>query len=230
MNLNETRNFIINGQIKSYEDLGVFVTKMPPVPKPQRSIESIQVSGSNKVLHIDNGNYLPINYSFTILLLDPKKIDDFKLKSPIFGQIEFSIYPGKVYSYCLKNQIDFSLYANTCIEIPIQLELQPLAESPEKSFTFTSNSNFYISGSENSFPVLKLTGKGTITLNSKKIKTTEENIIIDCELMEAFNEAKLNKNDKVIIDDFPCLNPGLNNITFDSTITKVEVIYRERWS
>ena len=202
---------------------------MPPIPKAQRSIETIQVVGSNKVLHVDNENYLPINYSITVLLLDPSKIDILKSKLPLFGKIEFSIYPGKIYTFCLKNQIDFSLYSNTCLEIPIQFELQPLAESEEKTISFSSAANFLISGTEKSYPIIKTTGKGTITLNNRKIKTLEDNLIVDCCLKEAYNSSKLNKNNKVIIDDFPFLIPGNNTISFESGISQVEIVYCEEW-
>ncbi len=229
MNLDCVRSFKIDNQIRSKEDLKVFVTKMPPIPKAQRSIESIQVLGSNNILHVDNGNYLPINYSLTVLLLDPADIDDFKTNLPLFGKIEFSIYPGKIYTYCLKNQIDFSLYSNAALEIPLQFELQPLAEAEEKTISFSAAATFLVYGNENAYPIIKITGKGTLTLNNKKIKTLEDNLIIDCKLMEAYNSSNLNKNNKVMIDDFPFLIPGNNNITFDSTITNIELVFNEEW-
>ena len=53
--------FIYNGI--SSKDMGVILKKLPPITKPKKRIEIVQVPGRNGTLHIDENCYEPINIS-----------------------------------------------------------------------------------------------------------------------------------------------------------------------
>ena len=46
--------------------------------------------------------------------------------------------------------------------------------------------------------------------------------------MQCFNE-EIAKNDKVILDEFPILNVGINDITLGEGISSVTIKYRQGW-
>lgn len=222
--------FTFNG-LNSFNDLGIVITEMPPIILPKRDIESIQIEGSNRILHIDKGAYLAISITIKCLLLDNTKLEQLKQVFKASGEIEFSDYPEKIYKCRNVNQIDFSRYANTSFikEFPLQLELEPIAYgSSIKTINFTEASSFTVGGTENTNPKITVTGTGTITINNISVQFLEDNITLDCENMEATSN-NLSKNHKIVLDDFPYLTPGKNKILFSEGITNVEISYKERW-
>lgn len=222
--------FIFNG-LHSFNDLGIVITKMPPIVLPQRDIESIQIEGSNRILHIDKGAYLAIAITIECVLLDNTKIDQLKQLFKASGEIEFSDNPGRIYKCRNVNQIDFSRFTSISFvkEFPLQLELEPIAySSTVKTINFTSDDSFTVDGTENTNPNITVVGTGTITINNTAVQLLETNITLDCENMEAISNS-ISKNDKIILDEFPYLKPGENTIILSEGIESVEISYKERW-
>lgn len=228
--MNDFPTFAFNG-FNSYKDLGIIVTKMPPIFLSKRDIQSIQIEGSNRILHVDNEAYLLSDVSIECILVDISKLDKLKKTFSEIGEIEFSNNPGRIYRCTIVNQVNFSKYCNSdsIKEFPLQLELEPLAYSKEsKVLNIDTSGSFNIDGTENSNPMIKVTGIGTVTLNNISVQFLENNITLDCENMEATTNL-ISKNDKVILNDFPYLIPGNNTIVLSDGIENVEISYKERW-
>ena len=80
--------FIYNG-INS-KDMGVILKELPPIIKPKRRMEIIQVPGRNGTLHIDENCYEPISISLECTLksnIDARSITNWLTN---FGTITFS--------------------------------------------------------------------------------------------------------------------------------------------
>lgn len=227
MILNEFKTFIFNDK-DSYEDFGIIVTNMPPIPLPERDISSIQVQGSNRILHIDNGAYKKFDYTIECILKDLSKLDDLRKLFRTEGTIELSILPGRKFNCRNINQIDFENFVNAGVSFPLILEMEPLSYSKEeKTLEFTESSDFIVGGNEQTVMKMTVIGTGEITLNNVSFQILESGITLDTDLQEAYN-GFLSKNDKVILDDFPVLNPGENTITLPENMT-VTISYNERW-
>lgn len=73
-------------------------------------------------------------------------------------------------------------------------------------------------------------GKVSVGGTTVEIKAIENQIILDCELMDAYREvgdgAKENKNSSISAPEFPVLQPGENTINWDGGITGLEIIPR----
>lgn len=228
--MNEFPTFTFNG-LNSYTDFGIVITEMPPIFFPKRDIESIRVEGSNKILHVDKGAYLPATPSIKCILLDTSKLDQLKLLFKATGEIEFSDNPDRIYRCTVTNQIDFSKYCgiSKIREFPLQLELESVAYSKKsKELIFTYGDTFNVDGTENTYPIITVKGTGIVTLNNMKVQFLESEITLDCEMMEAVSN-NLSKNDKVIADDFPYLVPGQNQISISGEVESVNIVYKERW-
>lgn len=219
-------NFVFNNV--SSDDLGLIIKEMPPIVRAAKNIESIEVNGRNGSLHIDNGTYKSTNITISCIVKDLTKIDNIKNILQGTGNLQLSTVRGRTFKATIMNQIDFTKYLRTLREFPLQLELEPFSYSEEKNISFTTDSNFNISGNVETYPIINITGTGTITLNNISIEVLSSEIIIDCEFMEC-TKNNLNMNSLVVLDEFPKLVPGNNTLSIGTGISMVVISYKERW-
>ena len=213
----------------SSDSLSLIVKSMPLVPRAQKNIESIEIPGRNGKLYIDNENYLSINYTINCISLDKNKIDDIKSTFQGKGKLTLSKYNDRFWNATIKNQIDFSKYLNYLNEFPLQLELDPIAYSiTETVETISTDGINNVGGNSIVYPLIKVSGVGSFSVNGYEITVSESNISIDCDLMNCFN-GLISKNDKVILSEFPKLTPGNNPISLGDGVTSIEIRYRKGW-
>ena len=228
MNLDNMPYFVFNNTKST--SLGIVIKELPPIVKAAKDIESISISGSNRMLHIDNGTYKSKTYKVKCALLDLTKINQIKQLLDSTGTLELSSEPNIVYRAVVKNQIDFGKYLSYLKDFTITFELDPIGYSKTAiANTYTASSNsFTVGGNVITYPTLVITGVGTITLNNKQVQVLETGITVDCELMNCTKNGS-NKNDKVILDVFPNLIVGSNTLVLGQGITSVSVEYKEGW-
>ncbi len=219
--------FIFNGH-DSEKDLGLIIKEMPPISKAAKDIETINVNGRNGSLHIDNGTYRSIDTTISCIIKDSSKIDLIKSCLDGTGELKLSTVPDRTFIATIKNQIDLSKYLSVLMEFPLQLELQPFSYGDSKNISYNESSSFFISGNVKTYPIITVSGTGILTINNISIEVLESDIVIDCDLMNCSNNG-IDKNDMVIIDDFPFLNPGENTLNLGDGITNVDINYFERW-
>ena len=221
--------FIFN-ELDSYDDLGIIIKEMTPIILPERDVESLQVEGSNRILHIDNGAYKAIKVKMKCSLWDVSKIDTLKQLFKAEGEIEFSDEPGRIYKCRNTNQVEFARFKGLTgvREFTLNFEIEPVAFGTEQTLSFTESDSFEIDGTEDSNPVITVVGTGILSLNGVQVEFLESGITLDCEYMEAY-ASSISKNDKVVLDEFPTLSPGENDLIIPNTITSVSISYRERW-
>lgn len=211
-------------------DLGITVKNMPLLPRAERDIETINVSGRNGNLHIDNGTFRSNSYTISCIIEDITKIDSIKSTFIGTGKLILSKYSDRYFIATIKNQISFDKYLNYLQEFPLQFDIEPIAyHLTDEILEYTSsNASFDIGGNVEVAPKMTITGTGTVTLNGVSVQVAETGIEIDCELMNCTKEG-LNKNDKVTLDSFPKLNPSENSITLGNGISKVKLVYKRGW-
>lgn len=213
----------------SSNSLGIIVKEMNLVPRSAKNIESISINGRNGSLHIDNKNYLSKEYSIACILLNKEHIDEICSLFIGTGKLTLSKYPNRYFVGTIKNQIDFETYSTLLNEFPLQFELEPISYSVSETIEeITKVSSIEVSGNVEVYPIINITGTGIVNINGYPMEILESGITIDCNLMQCYN-GNIAKNDKVILDSFPILSPGNNNITFDSSITKVIIKYNAGW-
>ena len=210
--------------------LGIIVKKMPLIPLAEKDIESIQISGRNGNIHIDNGTYKAINYTINCVMSDPTKIDNIKKTFNGTAKLVLSKYSDRYFIATIKNQVSFDKYLNVLQEFPLQFELQPiaLANNLTETTISASTSNLSVGGNVEIKPIIIVNGIGQVTINSVTIETLETGITIDCDLMNC-TKNNLNVNDKVVLDKFPSLISGTNTIVLGNGITNITLKYREGW-
>jgi len=223
--------FIYNG-INS-KDMGVVLKSLPPITKPKRKIEAIQVPGRNGKLYIDENCYETISVSLECALkrnVDPRKITEWLVE---FGTITFSDEIDKFYKAAIINSIPLSRVFRVYREFIIQLELQPIAMSIEE-YEYNCNDNdihtLDIESTALMNPYIKVTGSGEVqlTINNSicNLNIDDEYIELDCELQNAFKDVE-NKNNKMN-GEFPILKPGENKIQVIGDAS-IQIKYRKAY-
>lgn len=228
MNLNNLPYFIFNGQKST--DLGIIIQELPPISKAEKNIDTISINGRNGNLHIDNGTYKSKTYSVKCTLMDETKINDLKTLLDSSGILELSTEPNIEYKATISNQIDFSKYLKYLKQFVINFDVDPIGYSKTLTTnTYSSLENvFEINGTANVAPIIKVTGTGTFTLNNRQVEVLETGITIDCDLMNC-TKNNINKNNKVVLDEFPELTVGENTLNLGSGIISIELSYKEGW-
>lgn len=211
------------------ESLDIIVKEMPLVPRAQKNIESISVNGRNGALHIDNKNYLPINYTIDCISKNKDKVDEINSKLIGTHQLTLSKYPGRYWNATIKNQITFAKYLTYFNEFPLQFELDPIAYSIEETTeTLESNASILVEGNVETYPIITISGVGSVIINGYTLIVNESDITIDCNLMQCYMH-NISKNDMVELDEFPKLKVGINDVVLGEGIEKVVIKYRKGW-
>ena len=213
--------------------MGVILKELPPITRPKKRIEILQIPGRNGTLHIDENCYEPITISLECTLkknIDPRNITNWLTNT---GTVTFSDELDKYYNATIINSIPLERVFRIYREFIVQLELQPIAYSIQEytyNCTDTSVNKLKIDSTAEMFPYIKVTGTGQVQVNiNNKICTLiidEQYIELDCELQNAFKGTK-NKNNKMN-GEFPTLLPGDNTIQITGNAT-MQIKYRKAY-
>lgn len=232
--------FIYND--KSSEDFNIKIKTINNLSSPQRSIEKILVPGRNGELILDNGNFenfiLTIECYLNCLSEDKNVISkeikrwlqsDFSYKKLILSDdLEFYYE-----AYC-DTKLDFEYVSSNFESFLISFSCKPYKkEINENVITITESINIY-NDYMPSNPLIKVVGSGdvTISINNQELilKGLEDEIEVDCEFMNAYkkiNEDIVLLNNKMY-SDFPILEAGENQISFEGNVSKIEIT--PRWA
>lgn len=229
---------IINGT-SSRQITGLLIQSLPPITKPQIRTEKEEIDGRDGDIVTKLG-YAAYDKTISIGLHGDYNVDDVISFFQTSGIIQFSNEIDKYYYFDTYDNIDF----NRLIRFKtanVTLHVQPFkfsadetpivreTESEENYITIRNIGNIY------SRPTLKITGEGNIiiTINDNQILSidlpnTETTIIIKD--MNAVNENGdyLNRLVTGNYDD-AILKPGLNYLTVNGVVSKIEIEKYSRW-
>lgn len=225
--------FFIFNNISS-RDKGIFVNRLPPIAKPEKNYEEIEIPGRNGKLYIDNGNFNNFTYEITCTLMPGTNIRSISNWLNGEGKLILSTELDKYYNVIVKNQIDFEQIYKVCNEFVVVFDVYPISYGTiEKEININEMSTITITESTYKIkPYIKIEGSGniTLTINNKSVilNDIQEYIELDCELEEAFKD-NINCNNKIYCLDFPELQVGKNVIEFLGNITNIYIKYREAY-
>lgn len=235
INKDDLQYFIYDGI--SSADFNIIITKTNQLSSPERNIEIIEIDGRNDHLLIDKGNYKPFNLEIECYI-DAEENNICEISRNIkkwlqsdfkFKKLIFSDDPEYYYEASCINKLDIEEVINLLGEFKITFLCNPLKKKINSDFpiVLTNNTTLY---NENivSNPYIKVVGSGNITVNINNqkliLKGVEEYIEVDTELYNCFKGSE-NQNNKMY-SDFPVLEEGKNNISWEGNVTRVEIIPR----
>lgn len=233
------RDYIILNGTSSQTIAGLLIQNLPPISKPKQRVEIEEIDGRDGdiVTYLGYGAY---DKEFKIGLFGSYDVDEIISYFNSQGTVIFSNEEDKYYNYQIVEQIDFDKLLRFK-EATVKMHVQPFkysAEDNQKVFSVDSNTtniNIRNSGNIYSRPVLTITGSGSIDLYLNDIQLFVINmdsytsITIDTNNMNAYNgNTLLNRNVTGSYDNFK-LNVGKNIISWNGSISKIEIDNYSRW-
>lgn len=225
---------IIWKDIESTEIKGLMICELPPITKPKMRVQETLIDGVDGSI-IEELGYEPYDKKLQIGLANKFDIDEVIKYFTGEGNVTFSNEPDKYYKAKIIEQIDYErlLRYRTASVI---FRVQPYKyELYENSVIITeSGKNVNNNGLEESKPIMKITGSGTIELLINDLLVfrytfpeDETEVVIDSERQDAYLGAVLkNRN---MTGDFPVLKSGSNKVSWTGTITSIEIEPKSRW-
>lgn len=231
-------NFTFNE--KSSLDFGLMIQEKSVFSAPKRDVSKITVPGRNGDLKIDNGRFenIPVKYKCCI-------VDIYKNFDTLTRQIKSWLMSGGVGYFELTDTyndgffrlasydsaVEISDYLKQAKTVEINFDCKPFLYSKTGQRKMKINQPTSIQNPYNipSLPYIKIKGNGLIKLNINgkvySFANVNEFVEVDSQLMNAFKGLEL-QNDKMAGDDFPTLVSGENKISWEGTVSALEIIPR----
>lgn len=217
---------------KSSNDFGMIVNKLPPITKPMKKTETVEIDGLNGDITIDNG-YAAYDKMVEVTFLTKPDVDALNHWLSGSGQLILSNESDKYYDAEAHTEVEL-IREKAFYTAIITFHVQPYKHLiEEETVAGTASVTVTNQGYEESLPVIKLTGSGDVEVKIDNVTictvTIDDGyVILDSEKQEAYTETALkNRN---MLGEFVKLPSGETTITTTGTVTAIEVQARSRWT
>lgn len=232
-------SFTFNGVASS--TYGIYIKDKMVYGAPARSVSTITIPGRSGDLLIDNGRfenfrgwydcYFIPNNTYTTLQSLSRAVKAWLNPSVNYYTLTDTYNVGYFRKAAFSSQLDF---VETLLKVgsaKIAFNCKPFLYLTTGLNTITLTQAGTVTNPElfPSYPYIKITGSGDVTLSigstSFVLTAIGPSIEIDSEIMNVFRGGT-SLNSKMTSDGFPTLEPGANAISWTGTVTKVEIIPR----
>ena len=229
-------NYVIFNEKDSRLIKGLIICELPPITKPKMRVQETQIDGVDGSI-IEELGYESYDKQLKIGLTREADIDEVMEYFNGAGTIVFSNEDDKYYKVKIIEQVNYERLVRFRTAI-VTFRTQPfkyLYNESYQKFTNTSVPLIAINkGLQNSKPLIKLVGSGTIEFKlegslvfSYAFPSGETEVYIDSEKEDAYlGNVLKNRN---MVGDFPIFKKGRNSITVEGSVTEVTVIANSRW-
>lgn len=231
------RNYFTFDSVDS-RTYGVYISGSGVFNAPERAVDFISVPGRNGALvgtekRLEN---IDVTYPAYIYASTDSNLSSLKsilLSRTSYKRLEDSYHTDEFRKAVFVGEFDVEPDKNlraAQFDITFNCKPQRWLKSGEATTTITTTgttiSNPTLFASQ---PMITVTGYGDMYIGSQKITIQQmyTSVVIDSEVGDCYSGLN-NANPYITFqtDEFPVLEPGSNSITFDNTITKVEIIPR----
>jgi phage-related protein len=212
-------------------EFGIHVSEQPPLTIPAERATYTNVPGRSGSLTTLEGDdvYDDLVLTATCFVLDAARIPEIAAWLKGSGMITFANRQGGFHYARIANQISFEkiLRGNPHKSFAVNFRCKPFwyAENVGTIMLTTSGTVINNPGSVFSEPVITVYGSGDITLmvglTIVELEGITDSITLDTTIMEAYSStASMNSN---MSGNFPLLVPGMNAVSWNGSVTKIEV-------
>lgn len=224
---------------------GLFVGGQQTFGSPARDVTKVTIPGRNGDLVRDNGRYMNISISYTVVIMPENSLHDFpamarKLKSDLlsvkgYARLEDTYQPDYFRLARVDGSLEFETGAyNVHGKTQIVFDCMPqlFRKDGEVAQTFSAAGEINNPTAFDAKPVIRVNGSGncSVTIGNQIITISDLTgyVDIDCETMNCYNGVE-NCNSKVTLGSqgFPVLPPGDTGVAFAGGTTSV--IITPRW-
>lgn len=226
------RNYFTFGNFDS-RDFGVFTIREGVYNAPNRAYSVVSVPGRDGDLMIDQGRMENTDVKYPCLIYRAFDSNLEGLRSALLShhgyvRIVDSFHPDEYRLGVFMDELSViptTLGDGGTFDVVFNCKPQRFLISGETAVTGTSIENPTLFPSK---PLIRVTGYGTLTVGHDSVTIAQHSqsyIDIDSDIEDCYC-GTANMNQYVSLDDFPELEPGINGISKDSTITAVEITPR----
>lgn len=216
---------------------GLLICELPPISKPKMRIKETVIDGVDGSF-IEELGYESYDKTMKIGLTRDYDIDEVMDYFNGEGNLIFSNEDDKLYKAKIINQIDYQRllrFKTANITFRVQPFKYSTSEVSKKvNITDETSINVYNNGNVVSKPQIKIYGTGVInfklegrTIFTYTFSSDDTYVVIDSDKQDAYVGSIL-KN-RFMNGDFPIFQKGKNTISWDGTITKIEISNYSRW-
>lgn len=219
-------------------ELNMKLTEYPSVPMTNEEYEEVTIEGRNGSVYINKGTYPDKKITFVFTKASNKLDIDLEFIQDWLTNINDNrlIYCREDRCYLVKKVVigeflkEFKTYGN----IEVTFICEPFSSSLESLKQEITQNNFilYYSGTAKSDTLIRIYGSGNVQLTidneTMLIKNIENYVDIDSKLMQ-IRDSNGQSKDYDSIGDFVTFEPGLHNISYMGTVTKIKVEYYLRY-
>lgn len=204
--------------------VGLRLKTLPDEVIPARKHEKLGIQTRDGDLLRDFETYETYRLTFDCYLVNDYTLENIRnLKAMLSqgeGELVMGWKPDHVYKARLVSQVSFKEIIDNSASVQIQFEVQPFATLNSGQKVIEGKGRFTVINPTafTSKPIIKViptSGRATFYVNDDQVAFVRlsEEIILDSELEECFNEAGDNLNHYLdILSDFPLLKPDINTI------------------
>lgn len=225
--------FEFNGERST--DYGLTINSIPEHGTAEQRVETYEVPGRNGCLVRDTGAYSTVSQKYDVWYTPRGESPGAAFHaiarwlSPAGFQILRDSYDPDCFRMARRiGGLSLENWMHRKGRVSIEFECQPERWLDEGQLTQEPSSgddlyNHWMTA----YPVITLTGDGTITIGdySVTIATSPGEIILDCENQNAYNGSGNQNSHVTLSNGFPKLVPGQNTVTY-SGFTAVKIIPR----
>lgn len=217
---------------------GLIIQTLPAISKPQMRTAVTQIDGMDGDI-TDLLGYTSYEKDVIIGLKPGYDIDAIAKYFSGAGTLVLSNEPTRVYNVDLYNQVDFEQlfrYRTATVKFWAQPYKYLLGETPT-TLNISGQTSLSVTnqGLENSKPLIRLVGSGTVTIKLGGIDQFvyvfpggDTDAFFDSDSQDAYVTAGL--RNAAMTGDFIILPPGASTIGWSGgTLTRIEVTPRSRW-
>ena len=216
---------------------GLLICELPPISKQKMRIKETVIDGVDGSF-IEELGYESYDKTMKIGLTRDYDIDEVMDYFNGEGNLIFSNEDDKLYKAKIINQIDYQRllrFKTANITFRVQPFKYSTSEVSKKAdITDETSINVYNNGNVVSKPQIKIYGTGVInfklegrTIFTYTFSSDDTYVVIDSDKQDAYVGSIL-KN-RFMNGDFPIFQKGKNTISWDGTITKIEISNYSRW-
>lgn len=229
-------NYIIWNNKDSREIDGLLICELPPITKPQVRVKETVIDGVDGSI-IEELGYESYDKSIAVGLKVGANIDEIIEYFTGNGNIVFSNEPNKYYIARIINGIDYERLLRYRVA-RVTFRVQPFKYDNEEREINANVEDRKVSiinnGNHTAKPIITLEGAGVVdlSLNGTVIcryafPNEGDTVILDSEAQDAYWGGFLrNRN---MVGEFLVLEKGVNTLSWDGTVTSLQIKRYSRW-
>lgn len=224
--------FYYNG--KSSADFDFYVANKNQFNGARKRVETFAIPGRNGTLSIADGSYENQDVTYTMygsgdIRENLRVLRDFL--GSVSGYAELTdTYDPEYYQrarYAEGLQVQTSDRKNASFDLVFDCDPRKFLKNGKRMIEITSGAALKNPFKTTAKPLIRAYGTGTIMIGSTTVQVTAADVYtdIDSEIENAY-KGPVNCNSNIVLNNFPVLLPGINNISFTG-FSKVEI--RPNW-